>query len=101
IAGSAMVIAVNGWMNHPTGFTERAGVVTAIHPWQSLFANWFCGHALVHMCGAAYMVVGFCVAAVYAWARLRGRADGYDRTALRLALTVAAVASVAHGGGGD
>ena len=101
MTGSAMVIAVNGWMNHPTGFTERAGVVTAIHPWQALFGNRFFWHELVHMYVAAYMVVGLCVAAVYAWARLRGRADGYDRTALRLALTMAAVASVAQIAVGD
>jgi len=96
MTGSAMVIAVNGWMNRPTGFTERAGVVTDIHPWQALFANRFFWHELVHMYVAAYIVVGLCVGAVYAWARLRGRADGYDRKALRLAVTVAAVASVAQ-----
>ena len=101
MTGSAMVIAVNGWMNRPTGFTERAGVVTAIHPWQALFANRFFWHELVHMYVAAYIVAGFCVAAVYAWARLHGRADGYDRKALRLALTVAAVASVAQIAVGD
>jgi cytochrome d ubiquinol oxidase subunit I len=96
-----MVIAVNGWMNHPTGFTERAGVVTAIHPWHALFGNRFFWHELVHMYVAAYIVAGLCVAAVYAWARLRGHADAYDRKGLRLALTVAAVASLAQIAVGD
>jgi cytochrome bd ubiquinol oxidase subunit I len=94
IAGSLMVITVNGWMNHPTGFTEVNGVVRDIHPFQALFGNAFFWHELVHMYVAAYMVVGFCVAGVYALARLRGRADSYDRKALRIALTAAALASL-------
>jgi cytochrome d ubiquinol oxidase subunit I len=40
------------------------------------------------------MVVGFCVAGVYAVARLRGTADSYDRKAFRIALTAAAIASL-------
>lgn len=96
ISGSLMVITVNGWMNHPTGFTEVNGVVTDIHPFRALFANGFFWHELVHMYIAAYMVVGFCVAGVYAFARLRGTADSYDRKALRIALTAAAVASLAQ-----
>jgi cytochrome d ubiquinol oxidase subunit I len=94
ITGSSMVIAVNGWMNHPTGFTETNGVVSGIHPFEALFANRFFWHELVHMYIAAYMVVGFCVASVYAVARLRGTADGYDRKAFRIALTAAAIASL-------
>jgi cytochrome d ubiquinol oxidase subunit I len=94
ITGSLMVIAVNGWMNHPTGFTEINGEVRDIHPFQALFGNGFFWHELVHMYVAAYMVVGFCVAGVYAVTRLRGTADSYDRKALRIALTAAALASV-------
>jgi cytochrome d ubiquinol oxidase subunit I len=96
ISGSLMVIAVNGWMNHPAGFTEVNGVVSDIDPFEALFANGFFWHELVHMYVAAYMVVGFCVAGVYTVARLRGNADAYDRKALRIALTAAAVASLAQ-----
>ena len=94
ISGSLMVIAVNGWMNHPTGFTEVNGVVRDVHPFRALFGNGFFWHEFVHMYIAAYMVVGFCVASVYALARLRGRADSYDRKALRIALAAAAAASL-------
>src|ERR1700748_3779876 len=37
--GSLFVIAVNGWMNHPTGFTLSGGRAVDVHPWQALFAN--------------------------------------------------------------
>src|SRR3954454_112657 len=32
ILGSFMVIAVNGWMNHPVGFTLSGAGVTDVHP---------------------------------------------------------------------
>ena len=45
-----MVIAVNGWMNHPSGFRLAAdGDVTDVHPWSALFGNSFFWHELVHM----------------------------------------------------
>src|SRR5437588_3162134 len=34
--GSLMVIAVNGWMNHPTGFTLRDGRAVDVHPFAAL-----------------------------------------------------------------
>jgi cytochrome d ubiquinol oxidase subunit I len=40
---------------------------------------------------AAYMVAGFVVASVYAWGRLRGRWSRYEKTALAIPLTIAAL----------
>ena len=42
---------------------------------------------------AGYIVTGFVVAAVYAFARLRGQWGRYERTALTIPLTIAALAS--------
>jgi cytochrome d ubiquinol oxidase subunit I len=95
-AGSAMVIAVNGWMNNPTGFTLRAGEVVDVHPFAALFENDFFWHELVHMYLAAYIVAGFLTAAVYAWGWLRGRRGPYERTALLVALTIGALAAPAQ-----
>jgi len=39
VAGSLFVIAVNGWMNHPSGFTLVDGKATDVHPWSALFAT--------------------------------------------------------------
>ena len=94
--GSWMVIAVNGWMNHPTGFSVRDGKVVDVHPWQALFENSYFWHELAHMYLAGYIVAGFVVAGVYAWGALRGRWGRYERTALVIPLTVAALATPAQ-----
>ncbi|HEV7774475.1 MAG TPA: cytochrome ubiquinol oxidase subunit I [Conexibacter sp.] len=95
--GAAMVIAVNGWMNHPGGFRMAAdGSVTDVHPWSALFGNRFFWHELVHMYFAAYIVVGFLLAGVYAWGKLRGRWSRYERAALAIPLTIAALAAPAQ-----
>jgi len=91
--GSLMVISVNAWMNHPGGFTLRDGKVVDVQQWQALFANTYLWHELVHMYIAGYIVSGFLLAGVYAFGRLRGRWGRYERTALAIPLTVAALAA--------
>jgi cytochrome bd ubiquinol oxidase subunit I len=95
-SGSLFVIAVNGWMNHPTGFTLRDGRAVDVNPSDALFGNSFFWHELVHMYLAAYIVAGFLTASVYAWGWLRGRRGAYERVALVLPLTVAALAAPAQ-----
>jgi len=94
--GSLMVIAVNGWMNHPTGFRLSHGTAVDVHPFHALFENSYFWHELVHMYLAGYIVTGFLVAAAYAVGRLRGHWGRYERTALAIPLTVAALASPAQ-----
>lgn len=91
--GSLMVIAVNAWMNHPGGFTLRGGEPVDIHPVSALFGNWYLWHELTHMYLAGYIVMGFLVAGAYAVGRLRGRWGRYERTALAIPLTIAALAA--------
>jgi cytochrome d ubiquinol oxidase subunit I len=91
--GSLTVIAVNAWMNHPGGFRLRGGKVIDVHPLQALFDNSFLWHELIHMYIAGYIVTGFVVAGAYAFGRLRGRWGRYERTALAIPLTIAALAS--------
>jgi cytochrome d ubiquinol oxidase subunit I len=92
VAGSANVIAVNGWMNHPVGFDVVDGQVRDPRPFEALFNDnlW---HELVHMYLAGYIVAGFIVAGVYAAAHLRGKRDAYHRTGLVVALSFAALAA--------
>lgn len=91
--GSWMVIAVNAWMNHPSGFRLQDGKAVDVEPWSALFGNSYLWHELVHMYVAGYIVTGFAVAAVYAFARLRGRWTRYERTAIAIPLTIAALAA--------
>jgi cytochrome bd ubiquinol oxidase subunit I len=91
--GSMMVIAVNAWMNHPGGFRLRAGKVVDVNPLKALFANSYLWHELIHMYIAGYIVSGLLVAGAYAFARLRGRWGRYERTAIAIPLTIAALAA--------
>jgi cytochrome d ubiquinol oxidase subunit I len=96
ITGSMFVIAVNGWMNNPSGFTlDSAGNVTDVEPFKALFGGnlW---SELVHMYLAGFLVAGFLTAGVYALARLRGRRDRYHRAGLVIPLAFVALAAPAQ-----
>jgi cytochrome d ubiquinol oxidase subunit I len=93
VTGSLTVISVNAWMNHPGGFRVVHGQVVDIHPLTALFANSFLWPELLHMYIAGYIVTGFLLAGAYAVGRLRGRWGRYERTALAIPLTIAALAS--------
>jgi cytochrome bd ubiquinol oxidase subunit I len=91
-AGSLNVIAVNGWMNNPQGFDIVDGRVVNPRPWDALINDnmW---HELIHMYLAGYIVCGFIVAGVYAYAHLKGRRDRYHRTGLVVTLAFASLAA--------
>jgi cytochrome d ubiquinol oxidase subunit I len=93
VAGSLFVISVNGFMNHPSGFVLRDGRAVDAHPWSALFGDSYFWHEFVHMYFAGYIVAGFLLAAVYARGFLRGRRGRYERTALTVALSAAAIAA--------
>ena len=93
LTGSLFVISVNAWMNHPGGFRLVAGKVVDVHPWSALFANGHLWPELAHMYIAGFIVTGFVVAAAYAWGWLKGRRGRYERVALAVPLTIAALAS--------
>jgi cytochrome bd ubiquinol oxidase subunit I len=93
VTGSLMVIAVNAWMNHPGGFRLLHGKAVDVHPLRALFDNSFLWPELTHMYVAGYIVCGFLVAGAYAIGRLRGKWGRYERTALAIPLTIAALAS--------
>ena len=92
VAGAYFVISVNAWMNNPTGFEVVNGQVTDIDPWTTLTntATW---PQLIHMLLAAYMVAGFLMGAVYAWAWLRGDRSRTVRIAFAVPFTLAALAA--------
>jgi len=96
ITGSLMVIAVNGWMNHPTGFRLVHGKAVDVDPFKALFENSYFWHELVHMYLAGYIVAGFLLAGAYAIGRLRGHWGRYERTALAIPLTIAVLATLAQ-----
>ena len=93
VTGSFFVISVNAWMNSPGGFRIVNGEAVDVDPWKALFDNSYLAHEIVHMYVAAYIVAGFVVASVYGWQWLKGRRGRYERAALTIALTAAAIAA--------
>ena len=94
--GSLMVISVNGWMQHPTGFRLEGGRAVDVEPFDALFGNAFFWHEMIHMYLAAFLVAGFVTAGVYAVSALRGRRDRYVRVAMAVPLVVAAAVAPAQ-----
>jgi cytochrome d ubiquinol oxidase subunit I len=93
IGGAASVVSANAWMNQPQGFVlDAAGKVTEVEPFKVIF-NPATPYEVPHMILAAYMVVGFLVASIYAVGMLKGRRDRLHRLGLLIPLTIALIAT--------
>lgn len=89
------VVAANGWMNAPAGFTWAGGVASDIDPVRAMFNRaWL--HQSIHMQLAALQAVGFAVGGIHAWLYLRGRARDLNLKALRIGMVFGAAASLAQ-----
>jgi cytochrome bd ubiquinol oxidase subunit I len=90
IFAAFIIVTVNSWMNTPAGFEVQNGKLVGINTLQAIF-NPAQPYEIMHMILAAYVGIGFGVAAVYAIAMLRGKRDEYHRKAMLLGLTVGLV----------
>lgn len=81
------IVAVNGWMNSPTGFKVVDGQVTDVDPLAAMF-NPAWGVEALHSTLSAYIATGFAAAAIYAFALLRGRRTEYNRAGLAITLAM-------------
>ncbi|MCU1372905.1 MAG: ythA 2 [Actinomycetia bacterium] len=95
VFGSFCVIAANAWMNNPSGFRIVDGKVVDVRPLAAMFnpGLWL---EWLHMWLAAYMVVGFVVAAVYASGMRKGRRDHLHRLGFLVPFAFASIAAVAQ-----
>ena len=111
MAGTFFVVAANAWLNNPVGFDVAPdGTLRNVDPVRGMFAPSM-PPQVVHMWIAAYMVVGFLIASVYAVGMLRGakkggRRDGeyrdrYHRYGMLIPLTVGAIFAPIQIGVGD
>lgn len=93
VVGTFCVLAVNAWMNWPTGFRIVDGQVTDVSPWRAMFNDrvWL---QFAHMWVGAYMLVGFSIAGVYAVGLLRGRRDEHHRLGFLVPFVFASVAAL-------
>ena len=93
VVGTYCVVAVNAWMNAPTGFRLEGGRVVDVEPWAVLF-NSQAAMQFLHMWVAAFMVAGFSIAGVYAAGMLRGRRDRHHRLGFIVPFVFASVAAL-------
>lgn len=98
-ASALFVLAVNGWMNAPTGYDPAAGA-EGIDPVAAML-NPFWITNTVHMLIAAYAATAFGAATIHAWRLLRDPSSAFHRTALKLAVGVGAVAAILQPLSGD
>ena len=92
ILSGIFVVMANAWMNAPTGFKVVDGKITDIDPIAAML-NPASFHESLHMTLAALVATGFAVAAVHAFFLLRDKTNTFHRSALGLALTLAAVSA--------
>src|SRR6476661_722457 len=93
IGGAFSVVAANSWMNQPQGFTLCAGGKVVDTDPTKVLLNPATGYEVPHMILAAYIVVGFLVASIYAVGMLRGRRDRLHRLGLAIPLTIGLIAA--------
>ena len=87
------ILALNSWMQTPTGYTVDADGVYHAADWITVIFNPSFPYRLTHMLLASVLTVAFLLAGLSAWQLLRGVAARSAPRVLRLALTLAAVAA--------
>jgi cytochrome bd ubiquinol oxidase subunit I len=91
LGGTFAVVAANSWMNMPSGFTlDEQGNVATVDPMGVIF-NEATPYEFTHMALAAYIVGGYLIASVYAYALLKGRRTRYNRVGFLIPFTVASI----------
>ena len=96
--GTFCILAVNSWMNAPSGFdlvVDASGTLRAtdVDPLAAIF-NGALWPQFVHMFVATYLVTGFLAASVYAVGILRGRRDHAHRLGFIVPFAFATVAAL-------
>ncbi len=86
------VVTANAWMNTPAGFRYVDGQFLDIDPIAAML-NPAAGLQVVHMMLAAYVSIGFCVAAIHAYYLKKDRTNELHRRAMGIALAVAIIAT--------
>lgn len=86
------ILALNSWMQTPTGYVVRDGVV---HPdnWLAVIFNPSFAYHMVHMLLASGLTGAFLIAGVSAYRQLKGDGAGETMRALKAAVCVAALLS--------
>ena len=98
-ASALFVLAVNGWMNAPTGYDPAAGA-GGIDPIAAMLNPFWIANTM-HMVLAAYAATAFGAATIHAWRLLRDPSSRFHAAALRLAVGFGSVAALIQPLSGD
>lgn len=100
VVSGIFVISANAWMNSPAGFDWVNGKAINIDPVAAMFNNaWF--QQALHMSIAAFVATCFAVAGIHAYLLLRHKDHEIHTRALKIALTIGAVAAILQPLSGD
>lgn len=100
VASGIFVVAANSWMNAPAGFDWVDGQAVNIDPVAAMFNDAWFSQAL-HMTIAAFVSTGFAVAGLHALLMLKNKHNLFHQTAMKIALSVGAVAAILQPLSGD
>ncbi len=100
VASGIFVLAANAWMNSPEGFDWVNGQAINVDPVAAMFNDAWFSQAL-HMTIAAFVATGFAVAGLHAFLLLRNRDSIFHRKAMKIALTIGAIAALLQPLSGD
>lgn len=100
VMSGIFVVSANAWMNSPAGFTWQNGKPVNTDPVAAMFNDAWFSQAL-HMTLAAFVATSFAVAGVHAFLLIKNRQNNFHRTAVRIALSVGAVAAILQPISGD
>jgi len=95
VASAFFVVTANAWMNEPRGFDLVDGKVVNPDPLAAMF-NPATPVETAHMILAAFMVTGFVVAAIYAYAITHGQEDRYHRLGFAIPFVLAGLLTPAQ-----
>ncbi len=93
ISGAAsawFVVSANSWMNSPSGFEYKNGVLTGINPVEAIF-NPSTPTETIHMLLAAYEVTAFGIAMMFAFGILRGRSETWMKKGLLVSMLLGTI----------
>lgn len=100
VVSGIFVVSANAWMNSPSGFDWVNGQAINIDPVRAMFNDaWF--QQALHMTIAAFASTCFAVAGIHALLYLKHRDQEIHAKALKIALTIGAIAALLQPLSGD
>ncbi|UCS95633.1 cytochrome ubiquinol oxidase subunit I [Echinicola marina] len=100
LASGILVVAANAWMNSPAGFDFVNGEYINIDPIAAMFNDAWFTQAL-HMVLAAFVATCFAVGGIHAFMLIKGKNEAIHKSALKIALTLGAIAAILQPLSGD